>query len=108
MITYMKSANLKSFDSSMKARAKNWSRETMELDRQVELAIADKRIRESFAKAIHNQREKLGLSQRALAKLVGVSQRDICHIELGKANPTLSTQVKIFTTLGLRMEITGK
>jgi DNA-binding XRE family transcriptional regulator len=54
------------------------------------------------------RRTALKLSQRSLAKLVGISTRDICHIEQGKANPTLTTQVKLLSALGLKLEITSK
>ncbi len=43
-----------------------------------------------------------GLSQRALAELTGVQQREICRIENHKGNPTLATQHKLFSALGIR------
>ena len=51
---------------------------------------------------------ELGLSQRELSDRTGINQRDISHIEQGKANPTLTTQVKLLAALGLKLEITSK
>ncbi len=51
-------------------------------------------------------REKRGLSQRALADLVGVKQPVIARIESGKArNLELKTVVRIATALGARVKI---
>ncbi len=44
-------------------------------------------------------REKLGLSQYELAKLVGVTQAHIAKIERGKVDPKLSTVNKILKVL---------
>lgn len=51
-------------------------------------------------------REERGLSQRALAALVGVTQPVIARIESGKAkNLELKTVVRIATALGARVQI---
>lgn len=51
-------------------------------------------------------REERGLSQRALASLVGVKQPVIARIESGKAkNLELKTMVRIATALGARVRI---
>jgi transcriptional regulator with XRE-family HTH domain len=51
-------------------------------------------------------REERGLSQRALAGLVGVRQPVIARIESGKArNLELKTVVRIATALGARVRI---
>ena len=51
-------------------------------------------------------REERGLSQRALAGLIGVKQPIIARIESGKAkNLELKTVVRIATALGARVQI---
>lgn len=53
---------------------------------------------------INLRRLSLEYSQRYLAKKSGVIQADICRIETGKANPTLSTLVKIAKALDLDVQ----
>ena len=53
---------------------------------------------------LSNRRKSLGISQRKLAELSGIQQREICRIEQGKANPTFSTLNRIHTALGLQID----
>ncbi len=48
-------------------------------------------------------RAKKGLSQRELAKKIGITQSALARFELGKVNPTLSFLKKITSGLGLRL-----
>ncbi|MCX6495707.1 MAG: helix-turn-helix transcriptional regulator [Rhodoluna sp.] len=86
----------------------DWKPEDHEFNRVLTLAFEERNHRQSLAEAVKTQRNALNMSQRALAKLVGVSTRDICHIEQAKSNPTLSTQVKLLSSLGLTIEILSK
>ncbi len=86
----------------------DWKPEDHEFNRALTLAFEERNQRQSLAEAVKTQRNALNMSQRALAKLVGVSTRDICHIEQAKSNPTLSTQVKLLSSLGLTSEIRAK
>jgi len=86
----------------------NWRPEDHEFNRALTLAFEERTQRLALANAVKQGRSSLQISQRALAKLVGISTRDVCHIEQGKANPTLTTQVKILSALGLQLEISAK
>ena len=50
-------------------------------------------------------RSKKGLSQRELAKKIGVTQSALARFESGNANPTLSFLKKVTTGLGLKLTI---
>ena len=86
----------------------DWKPEDYEFNRNLTLAFEERNLRKSLADTVIERRTALKLSQRSLAKLVGISTRDICHIEQCKANPTLTTQVKLLSALGLKLEITSK
>ena len=65
--------------------------------------------RTKFARAVANQiikyRAQHGLSQTALARLIGVSQSVVGRLELGEHEPTISTLRKLSRTLGIRISI---
>jgi transcriptional regulator with XRE-family HTH domain len=54
--------------------------------------------------AIKKAREKKGLSQRDLAKKIGVEQAAIARLESGRINPTLNFLKKVL--IGLDLELT--
>jgi DNA-binding XRE family transcriptional regulator len=49
---------------------------------------------------VKQARKELGYSQRQLANLTGIQQKEICKIEKQKGNPTLTTQHRLFEVLG--------
>lgn len=51
------------------------------------------------------QRNALGLSQRDLAKLCGVPQSSVARIESFQTTPNLSTLLKLFKPLGLKLTV---
>lgn len=54
---------------------------------------------------IKQAREKLGLSQEKLARLVDVSNNTIINIESGKQNnPTIETLAKIARALNIKVD----
>lgn len=111
MISYMKTENPSAVltqDQHDKMLMADWKTEDHEFNRVLTLAFEERNQRQSLAEAVKSRRTALNISQRALAKLVGVSTRDICHIEQAKSNPTLSTQVKLLSSLGLTSEIRAK
>jgi DNA-binding XRE family transcriptional regulator len=72
------------------------------LKRRVEALVEEMSIEQDLIAL----REERGLSQRALAGLVGVKQPVIARIESGKArNLELKTLVRIATALGARVKI---
>lgn len=111
MISYMKTQNsieLLSQEEHDRELMANWTTEDHEFNRVLSLAFEERTQRLALANAVKKSRTSLQISQRALAKLVGISTRDVCHIEQGKANPTLTTQVKILSALGLKIAIEEK
>ena len=46
-----------------------------------------------------------GLSQEGMAELCGISTRHYSDLEQGKVNPRLTTTVRIFTRLGISLDI---
>lgn len=57
---------------------------------------------------IKKRRELLGVLQPRLAAIAGVSVRTIQLVELGKANPSLETLLKLTEPLGLQLQLTLK
>ena len=55
--------------------------------------------------AMIEQRHNLKLSQRDLAKLCGLPHSSVARIESGKTVPNLTTLLKLFEKLGLRMVV---
>ena len=108
MIASMKSNEPKTLDEMSAEWLRDSSPDGKALWAEIQNGLQPKRFKEAFAKAVSEKRMELGLTQRQLAKLTGINQRDISHIEQAKANPTLSTQVKLLTTLGLKLEITAQ
>jgi len=111
MISYMKTQNsveILTQEEHDKLLMADWKQEDHEFNRNLMLAFEERNLRKSLAEAVISRRSTLKISQRSLAKLVGISARDICHIEKGKSNPTLSTQVKLLSALGLKLDITSK
>ena len=108
MITYMKSKEFVDFEEANAERVKRLTPEAKALWDQLRLEVEAKNFRKSFGQSISQRREELGLNQRELAILASVSQRDVSQIEQGKANPTLTTQVKLLSALGLTLAIEAK
>lgn len=108
MIAFMKSDEYVDFETAMARRELNWDEGTKAQWVQIQRELQAKRFREVLALTVSTKRTELSLSQRELAELTGLNQRDISHIEQGKANPTLTTQVKLLSALGLKLEIALK
>lgn len=60
-----------------------------------------------IVKAMVEQRNALGLSQRELAELCGIPQSSVARIESFKTVPNLDTLLKIFQQLGLKLSVTA-
>lgn len=60
-----------------------------------------------IVKAMVEQRNALGLSQRELAALCGIPQSSVARIESFKTVPKLDTLLKIFQQLGLKLSVTA-
>ena len=60
-----------------------------------------------IVKAMVEQRNALGLSQRELAALCGIPQSSVARIESFKTVPNLDTLLKSFQQLGLKLSVTA-
>ena len=60
-----------------------------------------------IVKAMVEQRNALGLSQRELAALCGIPQSSVARIDSFNTVPNLDTLLKIFQQLGLKLSVTA-
>lgn len=51
---------------------------------------------------IKEKREKLGISQKALAEKVGISQSFLCDIEQVRCKPSIDTAIKLAKALKVK------
>jgi y4mF family transcriptional regulator len=58
-----------------------------------------------IGKQVRERRKALGISQRDLSELAGVSLHTLSDIESGKANPTMATLERVLTPLGMVLSI---
>ncbi|HTE26185.1 helix-turn-helix domain-containing protein [Flavitalea sp.] len=58
-----------------------------------------------IGEAIRKRRELLNLLQVQLAAISGISTRTIQLVEMGKANPSLETLIKLADPLGLTIKL---
>jgi len=56
---------------------------------------AARELRKLFGDAVRCRRQNLGMSQRAMARKNGLSQRLLSAVETGTNNCTISTMVKL-------------
>jgi DNA-binding XRE family transcriptional regulator len=54
---------------------------------------------------IQKRREMLFLKQQDLSEMAGITTKTIYMVERGKGNPSLLTLQKLFTILGLEMNV---
>lgn len=60
---------------------------------------------ETIGQLVRNRRKFLGLRQRDLAELAGVTLRGLTALESGRGNPTLNQLAKIVDVLGLEIAL---
>lgn len=58
----------------------------------------------SFADQVRKRREKLGLSQSDLARLLGTDPSHVAHYEAGRREPTFGNAVSMARALGVSMD----
>ncbi len=75
-------------------------RQTSEFPELVEAAMR----RRQLLRELGTRRERLGLSQTAVAARMGTSQSAVARLEAGELDPKLSTVERFATALGLRIE----
>ena len=57
---------------------------------------------------IARRRKALGVNQRELAVLCGVSEHALCNLERGAGNPTLKLVMAVTEALGLELNLKAK
>jgi len=62
----------------------------------------------ALGEAVHQLREKRGMTQEAVAGVAGITTATLSLIERGQANPTWDTLKKITAALGSSMGELGK
>jgi len=58
-----------------------------------------------IADRVRQRRKALGISQRDLSELAGVSLHTLSDLESGKANPTIATLERVLLPLGMVLSI---
>ena len=77
------------------------------VDPEISKDMAEVEALSQIVKAMVEQRNALGLSQRELAALCGIPQSSVARIESFKTVPNLDTLLKIFQQLGLKLSVTA-
>jgi DNA-binding XRE family transcriptional regulator len=90
------------FDDVMAKVSAAWTPADWEHYRLISIAMRLEVQRIRLGHLVKQARKELGYSQRQLAHLTGIQQKEICKIEKQKGNPTLSTQYKLFEVLGIQ------
>lgn len=54
---------------------------------------------------IRTRRKTLGVSQRDLAEIAGVSEHTLVNLETGRANPTWTLLASVLDALGLELQV---
>ena len=54
---------------------------------------------------LSRRRKALGVNQKELAQLCGVSEHALCNLECGAGNPTLKLVTAVAETLGLELNL---
>ncbi len=77
------------------------------VDPEMAKDIREAEAMSAIVKAMVEQRNALGLSQRELAARCGIPQSSVARIESFKTMPNLDTLLKIFQQLGLKLTISA-
>lgn len=77
------------------------------VDPEISKDVEEVEALSQIVKAMVEQRNALGLSQRELAALCGIPQSSVARIESFKTVPNLDTLLKIFQQLGLKLSVTA-
>ena len=89
-------------------RAWNYYKEHVRtVDPEISKDMEEVEALSQIVKAMVEQRNALGLSQRELAALCGIPQSSVARIESFKTVPNLDTLLKIFQQLGLKLSVTA-
>ena len=62
-------------------------------------------IKPAISDQIRDRRKQLGISQRDLAEIAGVSLHTLSDLESGRGNPTVATLQRVLAPLGLVLSV---
>jgi DNA-binding XRE family transcriptional regulator len=93
------------FDDVMAKVSASWTPADWEHYRLISMAMRLEVQRIKLGHLVKQARKELGYSQRQLANLTGIQQKEICKIEKQKGNPTLTTQHRLFEVLGIQQTL---
>jgi transcriptional regulator with XRE-family HTH domain len=68
------------------------------------VATSGRDVREAFGLAVRRYRSQAGISQERLAELASLERAYVSALERGRRNPTLLTQQRIATALGVTLQ----
>ena len=77
------------------------------VDPEMAKDIREAEAMSAIVKAMVEQRNAMGLSQRELAARCGIPQSSVARIESFKTMPNLDTLLKIFQQLGLKLTVSA-
>lgn len=80
-------------------------RDLLATDPAFRLLHEQERVADEVALAVFTYRRRHGLSQRALADMLGMRQPQVARLESGEVNPTMETLTRLSKVLGLRIRI---
>ena len=61
-------------------------------------------LQTEFGRLVREKRKAAGYTQQSFAECVGLSCRQLCNIERGKAQPTLATALRIAGRLEISLD----
>jgi len=108
MITYMKSASTKAQSTNQEFWADihaTYTEEELKETASLRAIVYAHDLKKRLAEEIRLKREELMLTQRELAKLANISQREISFLEQAKGNQTLASVSRVLFILDLQLEI---
>ena len=73
-----------------------------------ELGVRNYSEYQDLMEKLVSRREELVISQREMARRMGISQPAVAQFELSSSNPTLSTIVRYANKLGVMLQLSVK
>ena len=80
------------------------SETTTPATKDFELGVTNFDHWQTFMDQLVAKREELGISQREMARRMGISQPAVAQFELSSANPNLNTVIRYANKLGVELE----
>ena len=96
----------KSFEDVWKETTQDWSNDDFASQDKVSMAFKLEAERIRIARLLRQRQSDLKLSQKTVAALSGIQEAELSRFYNGKANFTLTTQLKLFSVLGLELTLT--